>query len=285
MDLRQLIGNALSPVGGRPHRTPPYFGTKKVAILGCTSNIEFAPWYDPTWTLVAHCSARQFCKREPDWYFDMHRPECFKVVRKSWNPQYFEWLRTLQTPIFMQEDAKDPWTKIPMAVRYPIERVTAEYRPYFTNHTAYMIALAMTEGVTHIGLFGCQYANDSEYAVQRDSLTYWMGRFEQAGGTLVIPPKWNTLLSYPRGLYGYASHDEQGKLTDEYRLKPAAIRDKSRLAKVAAQPTGHVADAEGFTVDPQTGACAVPLMVPPPYAPEPPALDRLKEFTGELVHA
>lgn len=284
VELRQLLGPLVAgqPTGGRPHRTPPFFKTKKLAIVGCTGNIAFAPWTDPSWTIASHCSARPLCKREPDWYFDMHRPECFEQ-RKTWNREYYQWLCGLQTPIFMQEDSVGPWAKIPAAVRYPIERITAEFatsatgRLYATNHAAYMIALAMTEGVTHIGLFGCQYANDSEYAVQRDSLSYWMGRFEQAGGRLVVPQKWNSLLSYPKGRYGYDSHDAEGKLVDEYRQRPSG---KVTATKEGAPLTPTIS----YPVDPDTGACEMPLMALPDG--EPVAVDRLKQLLQpELVHA
>ena len=199
--------------GGTAFRRPPFFRTKKLALLGNTESLVYAPWHDPSWTLAAHPCCRPKCLREPDWYFDMHRPECFRTEAKGWNPQYHTWLKHLQTPIFMQEN----WPDIPMSVRYPKERIFSEFRTYFTNHCAYMIALAMTEGVTHIGLFGCQYAG-AERGTQRDSLTYWLGRFEGAGGTVVIPAKGNTLLV--KELYGYESHDEQGQLIASYRLRP-----------------------------------------------------------------
>ena len=195
-------------VGGVRHRTPPFFKTKKVGLLGNTASIQFAPWGDPSWTLLAHPCCRPECRREPDWYFDMHVPACFQVQRKGWNPDYYDWLKKLQTPIFMQE----AWPEIPMAVRYPIERVLSEARPYFSNHCAWMIALAMTEGVTHIGLWGCQYSHQSERGHQRGSLEYWLGRFEGAGGKIVLPPKWTNLLADPPELYGYQSHDKEGKL-------------------------------------------------------------------------
>jgi hypothetical protein len=207
--IEQLFAGQRSQ-GGTAYRRAPYFRTKKLGLLGSTDSLEFAPWHDPSWTLAAHPCCRPRCKREPDWYFDMHRPECFRAEMKQWNPAYHSWLKALQTPIFMQEH----WPEIPMAVRYPRERIFGEFRQYFSNHCAYMIALAMTEGVTHIGLFGCQYAG-AERTTQRDSLTYWLGRFEQAGGTVVIPDRHNTLLTMP--LYGYASHDEHGKLLACYR--------------------------------------------------------------------
>jgi hypothetical protein len=203
-------------VGGVAHRRAPYFRTKKLGLLGSTLSLDYAPWDDPSWTLAAHPCCRPRCRREPDWYIDLHPPATFKLP-KGWNPKYYQWLQRLQTPIFMQKN----YPEIPMSVEYPLPRIQAEYRSYFTNLCSYLIALAMTEGVTHIGLFGCQYAHETEHGVQRDSLTYWLGRFEQAGGTVVIPPKHNSLLCSPALLYGYESHDlETGKLVPQYRATP-----------------------------------------------------------------
>ena len=72
----------------------------------------------------------------------------------------------------------------------------------------------MMEGVEQIGLFGCQYAG-GERGTQRESLIYWIARFEQYGGRVVVPRKFNSLMTQP--LYGYASHDEHGKLIPAYR--------------------------------------------------------------------
>jgi hypothetical protein len=227
LPLESLIGTRI--LGGAAHSRAPYFRTKKLAIIGATASKVHTPWADPSWTLAAHPCARPDCKREPDWYFDMHRPECFTIEHKGWNPQYYTWLKRLQTPIFMQK----AWPQIPAAVKYPIERIEAEFRSSVTgrfvatNHAAYLIALALTEGITHIGLFGCQYSADTEHGVQRESLVYWMGRFEQAGGTLVVPQP-NNLLRKPIGLYGYESHDAHGKLTEEYRAAvPVKVSDQT----------------------------------------------------------
>lgn len=228
--IEHLFTRTYREQGGAARRRPPYFRTKKLGLLGSTESLDFAPWTDASWTLAAHPCCRPRCAREPDWYFDLHRPECFRVDKKQWNPRYHAWLKALQTPIFMQEE----WPDIPMAVRYPKERMFAEFRAYFSNHCAYMIALAMTEGVTHLGLFGCQYTG-AERGVQRDSLTYWLGRFEQAGGTLVIPDKFNTLLSQP--LYGYESHDERGKLLPAYRHTATIAKTADGPPTVLQQPS------------------------------------------------
>lgn len=226
LTFEQMLG--LKNTGGVSRRRPPYFRTKKLALLGSTASLQYAPWFDPSWTLAAHPCCRPSCKREPDWYFDLHRPECYTVEKKRWNPRYYSWLKALQTPIFMQEDVPE----IPMSVRYPKERILAEFRRYFTNHCAWMIALAMTEGITHIGLFGCQYSGGGEREKQRESLIYWLGRFEQAGGTVVIPPKYNTIFEMP--LYGYESHDDAGKLVPAYQGTPVITK-----AGATGQPEAH----------------------------------------------
>jgi hypothetical protein len=253
------------PVGGQAFGRPPYFRTKKLGILGRTGNIQYAPFFDPSWTLASHTSAREMCKREPDWYFDLHRPECFRVESKSWNPQFYTWLKRLQTPIFMQE----AWPEIPMAVRYPIERVLQEFRAYFTNHVSYLIALAIMEGVKTIGLFGCQYGAFTEYSTQRGSVEYWLGRFEQAGGDVVLPVKDNTLLCYPAELYGYESHDAKGKLVGGYR---DGAKFKQLLPGVKGQP-GQV-----LTIADPADHSAKGLMALP--AGEAPRLDRRAKLFG-----
>ncbi len=251
--------------GGTAYRRPPYFRTKKLGLLGSTDSLAYAPWDDPSWTLAAHPCCRPSCQREPDWYFDLHRPSCFRIQEKSWNLHYYDWLKALQTPIFMQEE----WAEIPMAVKYPRHRIFSEFRPYFTNHCAYMIALAMTEGVTHIGLFGCQYGG-AERGVQRDSLTYWMGRFEQAGGTLVIPAKNNTLLT--QDLYGYESHDAEGKLLPSYRMPLPPLPSSVKV-------TDHIGPIQGQIIDPASAEGRIPLMVLPNG--EQPAWER----SGHVIRA
>lgn len=89
-------------------------------------------------------------------------------------------------------------------------------RAYFTNHLAWMMALAFSEGVTTIGLFGINYGHETEYATQRGCAEYWLGRAAERGIHLVIPEAC-TLLAEPKSLYGYDSHDEKGTLKAEYQ--------------------------------------------------------------------
>ncbi len=246
-----------------PRRSPPFFRTKKLAIVGNTASKHHTPWFDPSWTIAVHPCTKKDCLREPDWWFDLHGPQNFRVGR-DWCVDYPQWLKTLRTPIFMQQD----WPDIPMAVAYPLPRILAEYRAYFTNHVAFMIALAMTEGVTHIGVFGCEYAHRHERGTQRGSLEFWLGMFEGHGGHVILPPG-STVLNEPAQLYGYESHDKHGKLIAAYRPQP----------KPAAPLTATSGARPLTVVDEQTAVGRIPLMKLPDN--EPPAWTR----SGHLIQA
>lgn len=205
-----------------PVWAPPRAGfgrLRKIGLLGShEATLKHCPWDDPSWELWGHSSSRGFYQRPPERYFDLHRPECWtKTNRKG--KRYLDWLARNTVPIYMQRR----WPEVPASIAYPLDRIRAEFRPYFTGHAAYMIALALVEGVTHLGFFGINYGKDSngvdaEYLTQRGSCEYWMGVAEARGVHLVLP-KGSTLLAEPRELYGYESHDEEGVLIESYRRR------------------------------------------------------------------
>jgi hypothetical protein len=179
---------------------------RKVALLGgAQSTLKFAPWHDASWELWSHASCRHRCEREPDLLFDLHPPELWRdPERKFWDKRYAKWLAQNHLPIYMQERYPD----VPGSIRYPFEQVITEFpRGYMTNHVAYMVALALVEGVTHIALYGCHYDSDSEYGPQRGCAEYWCGVAEGRGVQVLIPPTCD-LLGKPALLYGYQSHPD-----------------------------------------------------------------------------
>lgn len=185
-----------------PYYDPPGPGrARKIALIGTAATVHFAPWHDPSWEIWAHASAHPLCQRV-DRYFDLH-PEAVWRAPKRWAENYQVWLRQMATPIYMQKHYKD----VPTSVRYPKERILAEYpHRYFTSQVAWMVALAMAEGVTHLGFYGIHYAMDAERSRQRAGCEYWMGLAEGKGVQLVIPSGC-PLLHEPPWLYGYESHE------------------------------------------------------------------------------
>lgn len=191
---------------------------RKVALCGSHSaSLADAPWDDPSWEFWGHASSRAWYARALDRYFDLHPRACWtRGGRKT--AKYPRWLAGNTVPIYMQ----DHYDEVPASIKYPKSRILLEFggaRPYFTNHVAWMIALALTEGITHLALFGINYGTEGEYVKQRGSAEYWLGRAEGMGVNVVLPEQC-TLLSEPARLYGYESHDETtGQLLPEYAPK------------------------------------------------------------------
>lgn len=192
--------------------------TRKVAILGAHSaSLIDAPWDDPSWELHGHASSRAWFRRELDFYYDLHPPACWSRGGKK-TLHYTKWLASNTVPIYMQRH----YPEVPASIEYPKRRILQEFgepRPYFTNHVAWMIALALAEGVTTIGLWGINYGIRTEYQIQRASAEYWIGRAVERGVRVILPAQC-TLLREPSLLYGYESHDETtGKRVPQYADK------------------------------------------------------------------
>ena len=208
--------------GPPQRRLPPRAAlgrARKIAMVGGgLKSLPFCPWHDPAWEIWAHATARNVCVRPPDVYFDLHPPELFRdPSKKFWDTSYLHWLRQNSVPIYMQDHYED----IPMSMQYPYGTIIHQFRPYFTNHLAWMIALALTEGVTHIGVYGCDYANGSEYENQRGSAEYWCGVAEGWGVNVMIAPECD-LLNHPKELYGYESHPD-GVRVKSYACLPRGV--------------------------------------------------------------
>jgi hypothetical protein len=210
---------------------------RKVALVGSAQTVQLAPWYDATWEIWAHATVHAYCKRV-DRYFDLHP---WKWISEKPVPGYLAWLKALQTPIYMQRR----FSEVPASVRYPRERVMAEHPRYFTSHAAWMIALALSEGVTHLAFYGIHYALDEEHKKQRAGCEFWMG-VAHGRGVQIVNPEGSPLLREPGWLYGYESHngkthvrEQTGGKKPDLQLPPQNI-EMTNLG-YASEPTlrGH----------------------------------------------
>jgi hypothetical protein len=215
---------------------------RKIGFLGShEASLKFAPWGDASWEFWGHASSRGMFRQQPHRFFDLHRKECWAKSNNK-GQKYLNWLASNPVPIYMQ----DRFPEVPASIRYPFEQVCYGIkRKYFTSHVAYMIALALSEGVTHLGFFGVNYSPDCEYGTQRGSTEYWMGRAEALGVHLEMPETC-TLLADPKELYGYQSHDADGKLVHAY-TKRVWTKTPETTTKVGADgletPPAGVAEA------------------------------------------
>lgn len=228
--------------GGRLAPPPPVVPTaglgrlRKIALIGTASTVDFAPWYDPTWEIWSHASSAEKWPRV-DRAFEMH-PECVWRETKH-KKHYLKWLQAARVPVYMLEQFPD----IAASVRYPRERLFAECRTmtggtlHYGSHADFMIHLALSEGVTHLGLFGCHYVDpikDGDRYEQLVAVKFWLGVAAGRGVQMVIPDG-NPIFSTPKEVYGLESHATSAKYAERLKREQAiakkpTARDPLRIA-------------------------------------------------------
>lgn len=157
---------------------------RKVALVGKASTGNEAPWHSPDWEIwgMPWISAPRYTR-----LFDMHEqsmydladvPEDEVVWNEKWIPHIGDY------PVYTFKSRMH----IPNAVEYPLEEVL-EFLPsiYLENSIAYMMALAIYEGVDEIGLWGVHMRGAPTYEIERPAITYLIGLAEGRGIKITIP--------------------------------------------------------------------------------------------------
>jgi hypothetical protein len=202
---------------------------KKVAIIGKASNSQMlAPYDDESWEIWGLSNAYMDIPRWNVW-FELHDWEYHRRV----NPEHYNWLmQDHKKPIYAFDKN---YHNAPCAVQFPIMDALhmfgdlfngqSEFK-YWTNSPSYMMALAILQGATHIGLWGVDMAMNDEYAYQRPSCELMIGVCLAKGIRVTIPPE--VSLCKSRRLYGYETHSDDGYV--EVRTRENTL--KMKMAKL-----------------------------------------------------
>lgn len=161
----------------------------KIAIVGSHSQTRLmAPFNDPDWTVWA-CSPANMNGVLPrvDAWFEMHIP-----AQSETRPEdYIAFLRTL--PVVYMRDAEAAKT-IPGAVAYPDAEMKQQFGPFFwSSSIAHLLAFAIAQEPTDIGLWGVHMASHEEYAYQRQGCQYFIQRARDRGIQITVPPQSHVL--------------------------------------------------------------------------------------------
>lgn len=153
---------------------------KKVAIVGFTQSRDEAPWGNPDWEIWACNNLHLHLKPEQKWHrlLDLHD---YQTI--SGDKAHEAFLRVADRPVMVWQ----PRPEWPTATAYPKDLVVEAFGRYFTNSISWMIALAIYEGATEIGVYGVDMATGSEYANQRPSCEYFLGFAAGRGIKVTIP--------------------------------------------------------------------------------------------------
>ena len=197
----------------------------RVAVIGFSpSSYDDAPWDDPTWEKWGMPWDGK-CWERYTRLFEMHSPilwdlqtaEHFiefwdgeKFHRKSHRPANYydkclagaaaspDHLLYVQEGISEEEASQDRNVGL---ISYPFDRVVPICGEYFQSSIAYVLALAITEIVTHpdvsnlnmtiadceIGLYGIDVSPDQEWNYQRACIEYLVGLAKGYGIKVTIP--------------------------------------------------------------------------------------------------
>lgn len=230
MGLTVIVPGAPRLVAGRPVPVGPG-QSRKVGLLGSGfKSLACTPWLDPSWTFWVHASSLLSIPHlRADRVFDLHPRHVFTMERKNGFKNYYEFLQHCPTLIYMQ----NRYEEIPQSVRYPLEMVRQQWPTVpLGSTTAYMIALALLEGVTHLGLWGIDYQSSTEYEEQRANAELWCGIAIGMGVQVVIPAV-SPLCHEPKLLYGYESHTPElyAARLEKKRLLSKRMPTKGELTK------------------------------------------------------
>lgn len=183
---------------------------KRVAIVGFAPHWIEAPFDDEDveiWSLneFYDVAPSQLLKPRQEGrlrWFEIHVRETeyegnpFLHSRNKSN-EHAAKLAALGCPVYMHRQ----WHDIPNSVPYPKDAIIAKYGRYFTNSISWMLALAIEEGFTEIGLYGVDMATNTEYGYERPSCEYVLGWVRALGIRLVMPESCDLIKS--AFLYGF----------------------------------------------------------------------------------
>jgi hypothetical protein len=182
---------------------------KKVAIVGCASSKDEAPFDDDSFEIWGVNNLFHLIPRADRW-FEIHEltqeGELYKrrgkVDFRGENVKKYmkglgDWAAKNNCPVYMQKE----WDIIPTSKAYPIQEVLEKFGNYFTNTISYEIALAILEGFEEIHIYGVDMAVDTEYFHQRPSCEYFIGLAMGMGIKVHVPLTADLLKT--RFLYGF----------------------------------------------------------------------------------
>lgn len=155
---------------------------KKIAIVCGSPSSEFlAPFDDENWEIwVLGNRLDRFKDKRVTRIFEIHDD-----IEKEGGLKYAQWLVSQGIPMVVGE-------KFPLPEGHTIfpfdkaEKLIGHI--YLTSSSAYMMALAILDGATHIGVYGVDMAvDDHEYFWQRPCMDGWIHFAKGRGIEVIIP--------------------------------------------------------------------------------------------------
>lgn len=169
-----------------------------------------------------------YCKGTNEVYQDGKAVECPWCDGGHYNVPDHRWSNGQPKKIIMQDVNED----VPGCVRYPISTITDEWcrgRVYLTSTLSHMLAYAIAfESGAQIELYGFEAESNTEYAVQRPCIEYWVGYGRGLGMSIDAPG--SHLLTGKH--YGYEDFDQGYR--SRLELRKRALQEQLNAAEIEA---------------------------------------------------
>ena len=92
-------------------------------------------------------------------------------------------------------------------IKYPFQEVIDSYKTeYFTNTISYMIALAGYWKIPKLHIYGVDVTFGAPYAQENRGVEYWIGRAQERGVEVIVPPNSHLLRTVSGAMYGRIDH-------------------------------------------------------------------------------
>jgi hypothetical protein len=228
----------------------PAHEAKKVAICGFAESWKLAPFDDPTVEIWGLNELHKYLPRWDRWW-EVHDADTLGVTKRDLSEgeqkRHLEWLAKDHGPnkrIYMQPEFCDG--RFPNAVTYPLDKMCRIFGRYFTSSIGYMLADAIVDGYSWIGLFGIDLASDVEYPYQRPNSEYLIGMARGLGREVVLAP--TSAICKAGHLYGYEKPlTERSKVLDAVRGHHAGLKKKhEELLATMHTLDGAMQECENF---------------------------------------
>lgn len=224
-------------------------GFDKIAIIGSApSSTLLAPFDDPSWAIWCTSPATFAAvasRKRADVWFELHRWLPYEPGRsgepgtRPWfSPEFRQFLRDFKGRVYMTEKQPD----IPNCTRFPYQQLLDKHGPYhFCSSVSWMLAWAIEQNPSTIGLFGIDMAAGSEWAYQRPACQHFLGLAKAAGINIVLPAE-SDLMRHTT-LYGIGEHNQRHIRISE-RIKEIE-QNKARAQQLIQNATLDLARCEG----------------------------------------
>lgn len=216
------------------HTTPP----RRICIVGTAPTWRDAPWDDPGVEFWLLNDMYVLQPKRADRWFDLHPPSKMhfhkgkRLAAHQVPAGYFvrpeghlQWLAQQTIPVYLQQATPS----IPASRTFPRAEVEAAVGPYFASSPAWMVGLALLEGVTELHIYGIHLATEWEYVKQKPNLMFLLGLAAGRGVKLVLPTTAPLLRESHR--YAYEDDPDLPRVAAERRV--LALQDER--ARVAAK--------------------------------------------------